>query len=430
VLPGEPARRIKVNKDHVGAPLTGTFCRTPVSEGNGPPAICRAMEILTDTKIDFLGRRYYFIGLSVVLMVAGMISLALHGGPRLGIDFKGGTLLYLKFKENPDVGRLRKALEDQGIAVATLQPFAEEGSHELKVDLDLGSEEDLNIGRDKIAETLHSIYPPEAGKLDFNNAGDETLADRLKQRLANSPVSSADIDTAAKALVDFRDAAPQAGIVKDFSELTSVPGVVPDIISALREETYLGDFAIRRVEVVGPKIGRDLQWQAVQATLAALGGMLLYIAFRFEWIYGVAAVVAVFHDVLITVGFFSLFDREIELTVIAALLTLVGYSMNDTIVIFDRVRENRKLTRKQPLETLLNDSVNQTLSRTVLTSGLTFIAVLSLFLFGGEVLRGFSFALVVGVLVGTYSSIFVASPLLLWWQNLVMARSGAQRRTR
>jgi preprotein translocase subunit SecF len=156
--------------------------------------------------------------------------------------------------------------------------------------------------------------------------------------------------------------------------------------------------------------------------------MLLYIAFRFEWIYGVAAVVAVFHDVLITVGFFSLFDREIELTVIAALLTLVGYSMNDTIVIFDRVRENLKLTRKQPLEKLLNDSVNQTLSRTVLTSGLTFIAVLSLFVFGGEVLRGFSFALVVGVLVGSYSSIFVASPLLLWWRNTVTARSATQRR--
>jgi preprotein translocase subunit SecF len=311
-----------------------------------------------------------------------------------------------------------------------LQPFAEEDSHELKIDIDLGSEEDLGVGREAILKTLQSIYPPEPGKTDFNNVGEETLADRLKQRLSNSPVSTSEIENAATALIDFRDAAPRTGLVKDFSELTSVPGVVPVIISALREEIYLGDFAIRGVEVVGPKIGRDLQWQAVQATLAALGGMLLYIAFRFEWIYGVAAVVAVFHDVFITVGFFSLFGREIELTVIAALLTLVGYSMNDTIVIFDRVRENRKLTRKQPLETLLNDSVNQTLSRTVLTSGLTFIAVLSLFLFGGEVLRGFSFALVVGVLIGSYSSIFVASPLLLWWQNLAAARSGSRRRAR
>jgi preprotein translocase subunit SecF len=388
------------------------------------------MQILTDTNIDFLGRRRYFVALSVALILIGALSLVLKGGPKLGIDFKGGTLVYVKFKEAPDVGRIRGALSQEGINVATLQPFEEEGSHELKIDLDLGTEENLNIGRDRFVEILQSIFPPEPDKLDFNNAGEDTLAIRLRQRLVNSPLSSSEIDNLATALIDFRDAAPRSGIVKEFSELTSVPGVGPDIISALQEETYLGDFAIRRVEVVGPKIGRDLQWQAVQATVAALGGMLLYIAFRFEWVYGVAAVIAVFHDVFVTVGFFSLFDREIELTVIAALLTLVGYSMNDTIVIFDRVRENRKLTRRQPLESLLNDSVNQTLSRTVLTSGLTFIAVLSLFLFGGEVLRGFSFALVVGVLVGSYSSIFVASPFLLWWQNLALARGGTPRRTR
>jgi len=181
---------------------------------------------------------------------------------------------------------------------------------------------------------------------------------------------------------------------------------------------------------VGPKIGADLQDQARNATLAALAGMLIYIAFRFEWIYGVAAVAAVFHDVFITLGFFSLFDREIELPVVAGLLTVVGYSMNDSIVIFDRVRENLKLTRRQPMEKLLNLSINQTLARTVLTSGLTLVAVLSLFLFGGEVLRGFSFALVVGVIVGTYSSVFIASPILLWWQGLAAARSGRGRRTR
>jgi preprotein translocase subunit SecF len=210
--------------------------------------------------------------------------------------------------------------------------------------------------------------------------------------------------------------------------LTSIEGVNPDIISALEEEAYLGAFAIRGGGYVGPKIGKELQWQAIKATLFALGGMLVYIAFRFEWIYGVAAVVAVFHDVLITLGFFSLFNREIELTVVAAFLTLVGYSMNDTIVIFDRVRENRKLTRRQPLASLLNLSVNQTLARTVLTSGLTLIAVLCLFVFGGEVLRSFSFALVVGVLIGTYSSVFVASPILLWWQGTAVAGRGHPRR--
>jgi preprotein translocase subunit SecF len=145
--------------------------------------------------------------------------------------------------------------------------------------------------------------------------------------------------------------------------------------------------------------------------------MLVYIAFRFEWIYGVAAVIAVFHDTIITIGFFSLFDKEITLTVIAALLTLVGYSMNDTIVIFDRIRENLKISRREPLEVVMNRAVNQTLSRTVMTSGLTFLTVIALFLFGGPVLHGFSFALVCGILVGTYSSVFVASPIVLFWHN-------------
>ncbi len=389
------------------------------------------MELFRDTNIDFLGRRRYFIILSLGLMLAGAVSLIVHGGPKLGIDFKGGTLVYIKFKDAPDIGRIRAALNEKGLAVSTLQPFEEGGdSHELKIDLDLqeAQGESLEAGRAQIEQTLDAIYPGDPAKLDLNNVGLETLADRLKRnaKLVSSPLSSEEIDKGIEALIAFRDAPPRSGLVKEFSELTSVPGVNPDIISALQEETYLGAFAIRGVEVVGPKVGRDLQLQALEATLAALGGMLVYIAFRFEWIYGVAAVVAVFHDVFITVGFFSLFNREIELTVIAALLTLVGYSMNDTIVIFDRVRENRKLTRRQPLETLLNRSVNQTLGRTVLTSGLTFIAVLCLFVFGGEVLRGFSFALVVGVVVGTYSSIFIASPLLLWWQNTMAARAGSR----
>jgi preprotein translocase subunit SecF len=168
---------------------------------------------------------------------------------------------------------------------------------------------------------------------------------------------------------------------------------------------------------VGPKIGAELQRQAVLATLYALAGMLVYIAFRFEWIYGVAAVVAVFHDTIITIGLFSLFNKPISLTVVAALLTLVGYSMNDTIVVFDRIRENLKMARRESLTNIINMSINQTLSRTVLTSGLTLLTALALWFFGGDVLNGFSFALVMGILVGTYSSVFVASPILVFWQN-------------
>jgi len=175
---------------------------------------------------------------------------------------------------------------------------------------------------------------------------------------------------------------------------------------------------------VGPQVGKQLTHQAEWATLYSLAGMLVYLAFRFEWIYGVAAVVAVFHDTLITVGAFSLTNREITLTVIAAILTLIGYSMNDTIVVFDRIRENVKLLRRESLSEIVNRSINQTLSRTVLTSGLTFMTVLSLYLFGGEVLRGFSFALVIGILIGTYSSIAVAAPMLVAYQNWRVERTG------
>src|SRR6266404_3603054 len=189
------------------------------------------------------------------------------------------------------------------------------------------------------------------------------------------------------------------------------------VVAALNAVYGPGTFTIRGAEIVGAKVGAELRRQAVFVTLYALGGMLLYIAFRFEWVFGAAAVLAVFHDVLITLGFFSLLHFEISLTVIAALLTLVGYSMNDTIVIFDRIRENRRLLRKEEFAALVNKSINQTLSRTILTSGLTFLTVLVLFLMGGQVLRAFSFALVVGIVVGTYSSFGIAAPLVVAWNH-------------
>jgi preprotein translocase subunit SecF len=191
-----------------------------------------------------------------------------------------------------------------------------------------------------------------------------------------------------------------------------------EIILTALNKAYPNQFQILSATSIGPKVGDDLKRQAVFATLYALGGMLIYIAFRFEWIYGAAAVFAVFHDTLVTLGLFSIFNREINLTVIAALLTLVGYSMNDTIVVFDRVRENLKIRRRDELQTIMNDSINQTLSRTILSSGLTFITVVALFIFGGEVINHFAFAMVVGILVGTYSSVAIAAPLVLIYTNI------------
>ena len=196
------------------------------------------------------------------------------------------------------------------------------------------------------------------------------------------------------------------------------------MISALQQDFYTSNFVVRNVEIVGPQVGSQLRHQAIMATLYSLAGMLVYLWFRFEMIYGVGAVVACLHDTIITVGFFSLLNKEISLTVIAAILTLIGYSMNDTIVVFDRIRENIKLLRREPLADIVNKSINQTLSRTILTSGLTFLTVLSLYIFGGEVLRGFSLALVIGILIGTYSSIAVAAPMLVAYQDWRAKRAG------
>jgi preprotein translocase subunit SecF len=390
------------------------------------------MQLLSKTNIDFLGYRKTFIGLSLVLMLAGVVSTALNGGLKFGIDFKGGTLVYVKFKDAPNVDAVRAALSSKGLSVATLQPFTEgPNSHELKIDLDLAGDIVETSGKAQVIETLRDLYPLDSEKLDFNNTGIDSLVQALygSAKVQSAGLTREEVTQQAEALLEARDE-EHSGLVNNFSELASVSGVNPDTMTALQEETALGGFAIRGIEVVGPRIGKQLQWVAIRATLFALVGMLIYIAFRFEWIYGVAAVVAVFHDVFITLGFFSIFGREIELTVIVALLTLVGYSMNDTIVIFDRVRENRKLTRRLSLLELLNLSINQTLSRTILTSGLTLIAVLCLLIFGGEVLRGLSFALVVGVLVGTYSSIFIASPILLWGQGLLAVKVPNEKRAR
>src|SRR6266403_4043296 len=218
----------------------------------------------------------------------------------------------------------------------------------------------------------------------------------------------------AQAIVDYRDKA-KSGVLGSIDELKSVAG--PAAVVSLQDNFFVSDFGIRNVDIVGPQVGHQLRNQAMWATLYSLAGMLVYLALRFEWIYGVAAVVTVFHDTLITVGAFSLLNQPISLTVVAAILTLVGYSNNDTIVVFDRIRENIKLMRREKLADIVNRSINQTLRRTILTAGLTFLTVLALFLFGGEVLHGFSLALVIGILIGTYSSIAIAAPILVAYQD-------------
>ncbi len=383
------------------------------------------MQLFKDTKFDFLGKKWPFIIFSLVLLAAGIGSLVVKGGPRYGIDFRGGALMYVKFMELPAIDKIRSALSARVPGEISVQRIV--GTNEIMVGTELKDEKALDAARRQMIETLALNFGEQSGRLDFNNAGQQALIERLREPLLKQGAGASDeeLQKAVAGMLAMRDGAPHSGLLTSFDQLSAVEGVTPAMIAALKQECYLAPFSIRSVEVVGPKIGAELREQALMATLLALGGMLVYVAFRFEWIYGVAAVLAVFHDTLITVGLFSLLDMEISLTVVAALLTLVGYSMNDTIVIFDRVRENLKLMRKESFPSLVNISINQTLSRTVLTSGLTFLTVLALFLFGGQVLRGFSFALVVGVVIGTYSTIFIASPILLFWQNLLEKRKRA-----
>lgn len=380
------------------------------------------MELFKNTNFDFLGRKWLFISISLIMIAISLISLIAKGGPLYGIDFRGGALMYVKFAKQPPVQQIRSVLTSKIRGAISVTELTD--THEVLIGTDLQDEKALDSARRTMLETLKSMFAPEGGKLDLNNSGQEAVVSRLRDPLQNASVAMSEdqLQGLARAILNYRDTPPRSGILRSIDELSAVPGVTSAVVSVIKQECSLAPFAVRRVDMVGPKVGADLRRQAILATLYAMGGMLIYIAFRFEWIYGVAAVLAIFHDVLITVGLFSLFNKEIDLTVVAALLTLVGYSMNDTIVIFDRIRENLKLLRREPLTSLVNLSVNQTLSRTILTSGLTFLAVVALLLFGGPVLNGFSFALTVGIIIGSYSTVFIASPVLVFWQNFLEGR--------
>jgi preprotein translocase subunit SecF len=385
------------------------------------------VEFFRNTNIDFLGKKWYFLAFSLVFSVAGLVSMghrwATTGSPLpLGVDFRGGTLVYVKFTHPPKDADVRAKLDKAGLRDAKLQSIQGQGTtNELLISLDIKetNEQALDAGKNTI---VNALEPPDNGKKDLNNASAQSISEFLltQDPLRAGTDANQRYQAAAQQIVSIRDK-QFGGAIGSFDQLNGVPAPV---IQSLQQAFFLSDFGVRNVEIVGPQVGQQLQAQAKRAVLYSLAGMLVYLWFRFELIYGVAAVVAVFHDTLITLGAFSLTNKEISLTVIAAILTLVGYSMNDTIVVFDRIRENIKLLRRESLAEIVNKSINQTLSRTILTSGLTFLTVLSLYLFGGEVLHGFSFALVIGIIIGTYSSIAVAAPMLVAYQEWQAKRKG------
>ena len=381
------------------------------------------IELFKQPNLDWMGKAKYFYALSGILLLAGWISIFFGRGIKYGIDFSGGTNVDVRFANPPNLDKLRSSLAAQGLGnteIQSIRDIANPTSNEVLIFVEgKGQDEEMmQSSRSKVLDALNATYGVASNKPDFNLATPASLAAVLTE---NDPlflrVNAGDrYPQLAKSVLNYRNSDAN-GVLTNFDDLSKVPDVTSAVLNVIKSNYALGPFAIRGDQIVGPKVGAELRKQAVYVTLYALGGMLVYIAFRFEWVYGAAAVLAVFHDVLITLGFFSLTGYEISLTVIAALLTLVGYSMNDTIVIFDRIRENNRLLRREPFASVVNKSINQTLSRTILTSGLTFLTVLVLFLMGGQVLRAFSFALVVGIVVGTYSSFGIAAPIVVAWNH-------------
>lgn len=297
------------------------------------------MEIIkAGTNFNFVGRMKVAAMASLAVIVISILSLLLHGGPNLGIDFAGGTLVQIQFKDKTTVNEIRNALKENDLGNSVIQQFGYAADNEF--------------------------------------------------------------------------------LVKTEKSSSELKGISVNIQEALASQFAKGAFDIRRVEVVGPKVGKDLRQKGILAILYAIVGILIYITWRFEFRYAIGAIIALMHDVIITVGIFSLLNKEFSLPIIAALLTIIGYSLNDTIVVFDRIRENIKEIKRRTLGDILNSSINQTLSRTLLTSVTTLLVVIALFFLGGAVIHDFAFALLVGIVIGTYSSIFIASPTVLAWETL------------
>ncbi len=388
------------------------------------------MEILRDVNVDWLKLKWYFFGFSWLLMALGLIGFFYNHGFAFGIDFSGGTIIYLKFAEKPDLELIRKSLRPDAVGATIIQQYGrpEENSVQVRMQTVFAAGQNVDTGHKEVQELLRKAFEPEnvgTTKVDFNNVGVDLvykdLLDSDPESLRSQSRTLQELQNhyrnAAKAMIDYRDKVG-GGLVKSLDELKSVPGVPGQDVEALKKNYYAGRFSVKGVESVGAVVGADLRYKAALAVGLSFLGMLVYVGFRFKPIYGVGAVIALFHDLAITLGLFALTRKELSLTVIAALLTLVGYSMNDTIVVFDRVRENLRVLRKDKLYNVLNLSINQTLSRTIMTSGMTFLSVFALYIFGGEVLNGFSFALTVGIIIGTYSSIAIASPIVEWWYRV------------
>ena len=370
--------------------------------------------------------RWVFMSLSAGIMIAAFAVMAVRGF-NYGIDFAGGTAVQVKFRDRPPVGELRKALEAARLGDLSIQRIGSVEDNEVLIRVEQKEAvEDATAGEggemaSKILQLLRSaldVSSRDPGAIDLNLVSELALRDWLASRMTSDESAGSGQGGAmeaariAAALVGRRNQI--GGVYHDIPQVVATPGLTPEITRLLEEEAFLGEFALRGVDFVGPTAGRELLVKTVKAIIGSVIGILLYVWLRFRRVaWGFASIVALVHDVCIAAGAMALTGKEFSLPVVAALLTILGYSINDTIVVFDRIRENLRLYRDYDFEEVVNASINQTLSRTVLTSVTLFVAVTALYLYGGDKLDPLSFCLMVGVIFGSYSSIFVASSLLV-----------------
>ena len=387
------------------------------------------MQFFGETHINFVGTRRKAFVISAVLILAGLISLAIKGGPNLSIDFEGGTLIQVRFDKPVPIDRLREVVSATGYEGGEIQQFGAPNEYLIKVE----KIRETSFATKKLVDGLKKAYPQYGWKV----VSSREIAPDIAKKIEGGTIVKVEADSIPP-INDLKEKLKEVGVGVEDATLEQkrrvtfkLPflGVESKVAEKLKSELVRKfpdrEIEIRRTETVGPKIGEELKSKAWAAIIISLFGILVYISWRFEFKFAVGAIIALAHDVLITVGIFSLFNKEISLAIIAALLTIVGYSLNDTIVVFDRIRENFSLRRRESYENMVNISINESLSRTIITSLTTLIVIIFLLVMGGEVIHDFAFALLIGVIVGTYSSIYVASPVLIEWQS---RQSGRKRK--
>jgi len=384
------------------------------------------MRLFKTPHIRFLKYKYIALAATALIVLAGALNIIFGKGLKLGVDFGEGTLIRVMLKNPVSVGDIRSELSEVGLGDSVIQETGKEGREfQIRTMEVISTTEGPELeSHEKQANAVIVALRGEdgqteeaAGLRDLNGIERRTLAALLETQFPGQGEGLAD------KIIEQRTS---IGIYSDFAGL-SAAGVGPEVVSFLKDKTYLGKLTVLSRETVGPQVGKDLRTRATQAIIWSLIGMLVYIALRFKLANGVSAIFTLTQDVLITLSVYSFTNREINLPIIAGLLTIVGFSINDTIVIFDRIRENQKSLRKMPLEEVMNLSLNQMLGRTFITSGTVFLTVLALFLFGGKVINDFAFIMLIGTVEGIYSTVYLSCPVVLFWQKLFKPGKGGRR---